>query len=276
MSGAGRGGKGDFFPRGKGWADEQDYMGGWGGKGRAQQQGGFAPPWELGDSGSKGYGKGSKGNHFDHFRSNRGAEGNWAQKGHARSVATTPKLNSNPNKLFVGNLTAEVTSEDVSQALSGAGEIVGVRVLEGKFSGIAFVEFEDPAAVEKAVGSFQGVEICGRAARLERQGGGGPPSQNAKIAGAAIIESAEAESECLEQVSKEKLAPGDQGAGPSIQDADILVESDNHDIAAGSPGGSKAEIADSGLPSKTLSLAPLAPADADAAGGGPAQMETAA
>lgn len=286
----------------KGWGDELQWMGGgWGSKGRPPPfgQGWDESLWESGGafpSGNVNYGKGwgkgpgvgkgefrKGGRGWDpravHPRGMEGASGSsWAQKGSAKGAPAPVNRVSNPLKLFVGNLTAEATGEDVFKALEGAGEIVGVRVLEGKFSGIAFVEFKEPAAVEKAVHSFQGVEICGRAARLERQGGGN------ELRLSPPLDSVIAEQEKPAPADKgagpasetqEKPAPADKGAGPAAADIEVLVmKSDNHDFAAGE---SIAKIANRGsrpaAPLKTATVAPAA--DADAAGGGAAQLDTA-
>jgi len=79
------------------------------------------------------------------------------------------KSGKSPNKLFVGNLPADATSEDVSEALQLAGEVVSVRVVEGAYSSIAFVEFRDTASVVSAVRQLQGISIKGKPARLEFQ-----------------------------------------------------------------------------------------------------------
>lgn len=87
---------------------------------------------------------------------------------------------ADPNKLFVGNLSVEATEGDVRSALESVGQVVSVRILDGKLAGCGFVEFEDPKFVGEAIERLQGVKICGREVRLERQGerqGGVRPSR---------------------------------------------------------------------------------------------------
>jgi RNA recognition motif-containing protein len=168
------------------------------------------------------------------------------------AAAGGPKVPSNPNKLFVGNLTSEATSEDVWKALNPAGEIVGVRVLEGKFSGIAFVEYKDTASVEKAVNELQGVGIRGRPARLERQGG--DSAAKSLVNGSVGPETQES--------LQDGVATGDQSAGPSIA-CNTQAEADNHDIAAGTSIARVKVVP----PPAVAPVSPNSAAEPDAAGG---------
>lgn len=129
---------------------------------------------QFDDGGARG-GKGGRGSGRGKGGKSRGAAANTGNSGVRRD--------NNPRKLFVGNLSPEVTMEDIAQALSPAGEIVEVRVLEGKYSGIAFVEFKDGSCVDRACTNMRGVEICGRPVRLEPQGStsnGGSGGQGGK------------------------------------------------------------------------------------------------
>lgn len=128
------------------------------------------------------------------------------------------KTGNSPNKLFVGNLPADATSEDVSEALQLAGEVVSVRVVEGAYSSIAFVEFRDPASVVSAVRQLQGISIKGKPARLEFQsskGQGKGASNNTPVEVPATAPAASAPSpapaaSCIPGV----LAPGPLPPGP--------------------------------------------------------------
>merc|ERR1719282_1566436 len=158
--------------KGSGWDDSNNWPAEWGDPTAVAPQRSAnlerGPPWVTDQpppprGGGGGSGRGSA----------DGPPGVWVPKGSTKSMAMPKYGGSNPHKLFVGNLTAEATTDHVWQALKPAGEIVGVRVLEGKFSGIAFVEFKDPMSVERAVRTLQSVDICGRPARLEPQGRAG-------------------------------------------------------------------------------------------------------
>lgn len=72
----------------------------------------------------------------------------------------------NPNKLFVGNLPYEVTSEELGQYFSQFGEIEEAVVITDRFSGkskgYGFVRFYDLAVAENAAKEINGREYKGR------------------------------------------------------------------------------------------------------------------
>eukprot|EP00930_Biecheleria_cincta_P027683 TRINITY_DN1939_c0_g2_i1.p1 TRINITY_DN1939_c0_g2~~TRINITY_DN1939_c0_g2_i1.p1 ORF type:complete len:522 (-),score=154.47 TRINITY_DN1939_c0_g2_i1:54-1478(-) len=124
------------------------------------------------------------------------------------------KPGNSPNKLFVGNLPSEATNEDIKTALRPAGEVVSVRIVEGGYSNIAFVEFRDPAAVVTAVRQLQGVNIKGKPARMEFQsskgGKGNAPVEVPATMPAASAPSPAPAASCVPGV----LAPGPLPPGP--------------------------------------------------------------
>ena len=90
-------------------------------------------------------------------------------------------------KLFVGNLAYGTTEESLRSLFEGDGfspkdlRIVTDRET-GRSRGFAFVEMETPEDARRAVESFDGVELDGRALRVDeardrgdepRRGGGG-------------------------------------------------------------------------------------------------------
>lgn len=88
--------------------------------------------------------------------------------------------------IYVGNLSFEVTDEDLQQAFSAFGQITSVSVVKDKFTGqsrgFGFVEMPNPAEAQAAIAGLNGKEIKGRALNINearprteggRGGGGG-------------------------------------------------------------------------------------------------------
>ena len=68
--------------------------------------------------------------------------------------------NMNPKRLFVGNLTYTVNEEQLFSLFSRYGEVVGVRIIEGK--GYGFVEMETYEGARVARNSLNESEFHGR------------------------------------------------------------------------------------------------------------------
>lgn len=82
------------------------------------------------------------------------------------------------NKLYVGNLSYRTTEDGLKQKFAESGNVLSVRVLEGK--GFGFVEMESREAAQKAKDELDGSELDGQSirvdeARPQRQRGGGGP-----------------------------------------------------------------------------------------------------
>ncbi|KAL6880437.1 hypothetical protein ACP4OV_012002 [Aristida adscensionis] len=75
-------------------------------------------------------------------------------------------LDEDPNnsRLFVGCLDQSVTEEDLKQTFSPYGELVDVKVLEGKFCG--FVSYSERASAEEAMRLLNGSQLRGNIIRL--------------------------------------------------------------------------------------------------------------
>jgi cold-inducible RNA-binding protein len=75
-----------------------------------------------------------------------------------------------PNKVFVGNLSFDVTREELIEAFSAVGPVVDAKLPTdretGRPRGFAFVEFQDEASVQKSIQQMDGREIKGRAVRV--------------------------------------------------------------------------------------------------------------
>lgn len=110
------------------------------------------------------------------------------------------RYGNSPNKLFIGNLSLDVTSDDLIEALKPAGEVLGIRLRQGRYSSIAFAEFKHPGCVDVAVRTLQGLVIKGRPARMEFQSG-----KNDRP---------EEENEPREKGGKGKKGKGGKGGGP--------------------------------------------------------------
>lgn len=86
--------------------------------------------------------------------------------------------------IFVGNLSRDVTEDDLLNAFSAYGRVTRATVLRDKFSGdprgFGFVEMEAKAEAQAAINGLNGTELKGRALNVnearpktERSGGGG-------------------------------------------------------------------------------------------------------
>ena len=73
-------------------------------------------------------------------------------------------------KLYVGNLDYTVTSEDLGQHFSEAGEVTDAVVITDKYSGkskgFGFVEMSKPEEAKKAMELFDGKDFKGRTLKV--------------------------------------------------------------------------------------------------------------
>ena len=88
------------------------------------------------------------------------------------------------NKLYVGNLSFRVTSEDLHEYFAAAGAVESANVVfdreTGRSRGFGFVEMASEDDANNAIAQFNGTEIDGRTLtvnearpREDRGGGGG-------------------------------------------------------------------------------------------------------
>lgn len=80
------------------------------------------------------------------------------------------------SKLYVGNLSYSVTSEQLSELFSAYGEVQNVNIIEGR--GFGFVEMSNQSEAEKAKDALNNSEFQGRTLKVDearpprnRQGG---------------------------------------------------------------------------------------------------------
>ena len=89
-----------------------------------------------------------------------------------------------PKKLYVGNLSYEVTEEELSQLFSQCGQVSGARIIKDKFSGrskgFGFIEMPNDDEATHAIDRMKGYDLKGRPItvdeakeRPEGVGGGG-------------------------------------------------------------------------------------------------------
>ena len=87
------------------------------------------------------------------------------------------------NKLYVGNLAFQTTSQDLQTLFGQAGTVESASVVEdrdtGRSRGFAFVEMSTKEEAASAIEQFNGKEVGGRALKVneakprENRGGGG-------------------------------------------------------------------------------------------------------
>ena len=89
------------------------------------------------------------------------------------------------NKVFVGNLSFDVTRDELIAAFSAAGKVVDAKLPTdretGRPRGFAFVEYEDEDTAHKCIAMLNGKDLKGRALRVNeaenrppRPAGAGP------------------------------------------------------------------------------------------------------
>ncbi len=69
------------------------------------------------------------------------------------------------SKLYVGNLSYSVTSEELEEIFSSHGEVRQINIIQGK--GFGFVEMANPSEAEKAKEALDGSEFKGRSLRVD-------------------------------------------------------------------------------------------------------------
>ena len=88
------------------------------------------------------------------------------------------------NKLFVGNLSFNITENDLQDAFAAYGTVTEANLMMDRMSnrprGFGFVTMSTPEEAQKAIAGLNGKELDGRALtvnvarpREERSGGGG-------------------------------------------------------------------------------------------------------
>jgi cold-inducible RNA-binding protein len=88
----------------------------------------------------------------------------------ARIAGALQRRDAISNKVFVGNLSFDVTREELMEAFSAAGKVVDAKLPTdretGRPRGFAFVEFEDDESAEKSIQLLNGKDLRGRPIRV--------------------------------------------------------------------------------------------------------------
>jgi RNA recognition motif-containing protein len=96
----------------------------------------------------------------------------------------TIKREENQMKIFVGNLSREVTDDDLRQAFESFGKVESATVVKDRFTGegrgFGFVEMPSASEAQSAINGMNGKELKGKALNVnearpkeERRGGRG-------------------------------------------------------------------------------------------------------
>lgn len=68
--------------------------------------------------------------------------------------------------IYVGNLSYEITEEDLKQAFEGFGQVVSVNIIKDRYSGesrgFGFVEMSDKTEAQSAINDLNDKELKGR------------------------------------------------------------------------------------------------------------------
>ncbi len=74
--------------------------------------------------------------------------------------------------IYVGNLSYEVTEEDLKQAFEAFGEVESVKIIKDKYTnrskGFGFVEMPDNGNAESAINDLNDTEIKGRTLKVNK------------------------------------------------------------------------------------------------------------
>jgi cold-inducible RNA-binding protein len=74
-------------------------------------------------------------------------------------------------KLYVGNVSFDMTDQELKEAFDEFGEVVSAEVIKDRISGrsrgFGFVEFADEESAQKAKEAMNGKELKGRALKVD-------------------------------------------------------------------------------------------------------------
>jgi RNA recognition motif-containing protein len=88
------------------------------------------------------------------------------------SVKGFSNLKEEQMNIYVGNLSYEVTEEDLKDAFSAFGQVDTVKVIKDEYSGrskgFGFVEMQDNSSAQSAIDGLDGKELKGRAVKVNQ------------------------------------------------------------------------------------------------------------
>lgn len=71
-----------------------------------------------------------------------------------------------PKKIYVGNLSFEMTEQELFDLFAAHGPVISADVISDKYTGrsrgFGFVEMENPEDADKAIAAVNGSEVLGR------------------------------------------------------------------------------------------------------------------
>ena len=74
--------------------------------------------------------------------------------------------------IYIGNLSYEVTEEDLKQAFEAFGEVESVKIIKDKYTnrskGFGFVEMPDNADAQSAINDLNDTELKGRTLNVNK------------------------------------------------------------------------------------------------------------
>ena len=74
--------------------------------------------------------------------------------------------------IYIGNLSYEVTEEDLRQAFEAFGEVESVKIIKDKYTnrskGFGFVEMPDNTGAQSAINDLNDTELKGRALKVNK------------------------------------------------------------------------------------------------------------
>ncbi|MEK7399058.1 MAG: RNA-binding protein [Candidatus Poribacteria bacterium] len=74
-------------------------------------------------------------------------------------------------KLYIGNLSFDVTEEELEKSFSQYGEVASVAIIKdsvsGRSKGFGFIEFADEASAKSAKEGMDGKELAGRTLKVD-------------------------------------------------------------------------------------------------------------
>jgi RNA recognition motif-containing protein len=74
--------------------------------------------------------------------------------------------------IYVGNLSYEVTEEDLKETFAAFGQVESVKIIKdnytGRSKGFGFVEMPDSAGAQSAIEGLDGKELKGRALKVNK------------------------------------------------------------------------------------------------------------
>jgi len=74
--------------------------------------------------------------------------------------------------IYIGNLSHEVTEEDLKQAFEAFGEVESVKIIKDKYTnrskGFGFVEMPDNANAQSAINDLKDTELKGQTLKVDK------------------------------------------------------------------------------------------------------------